>query len=172
MTDRQTALRNIAVGDIFHGQAPNGASLICLALKVTETTIYARAVTTQFSYEFDRSTGVAEWEFNGHKVPCTIDSVVSLPAEIHETMLGLDRIYADKSRDEAHKLTEDERRALVFAAKYYSANTLAMLSPAWQMMSNDRKVDPKGDLEDYDNLSSDEKVRLILVNYLIPANSP
>jgi hypothetical protein len=47
-----------------------------------------------------------------------------------------------------------------------------MLSPAWQMMSNDRKFGPKGDLEEYDSLSSDEKIRLILVNYLIPANSP
>jgi hypothetical protein len=171
VTDRQTALRNIAVGDIFHGQAPNGASLICLALKVTETTIYARAITTQFSYEFDRSTGMAEWKFHGSKILCTIDSVMPLPADISETMLGLDRIYADKSRDESHQLTEDERRGLVFAAKYYPANTIAMPSPTWPTMSIDQKFGPEDDPEEYDGLSNDEKTRLILVNYLIPANS-
>lgn len=47
MDDRKDALRLLAVGEIFHAEAPNGASLICLTLAVTETGIHARTVTTQ-----------------------------------------------------------------------------------------------------------------------------
>jgi hypothetical protein len=169
-TDRKTALAGIAVGDLFHATTPNGASLICRALEVNATTIRARAITSQYALEFDRATGVATPEIEGERVPCTIDSVAPIPGEVHAALLGLDAIYSTATRDgEGHKLTERERRALVFAALYYPAHPVAQ---SWEMMGSDRKVGPARDPEDYDDLTGDEKVDLILVNYLIPMNKP
>lgn len=171
MTDRKTALAGIAVGDLFHATTPNEASLICRALEVSATTVRARTVTSQYVLEFDRATGVATPEIEGERVPCTIDSVAPIPAEVHAALLGLDAIYSVATRgdDEGHKLTESERRALVFAALYYPAHPIPQ---SWEMMGSDRKAGPARDPEDYDGLTGDEKVELILVNYLIPMNKP
>ena len=166
-TDRKAALAAIAVGDLFHATTPNGASLICRALEVTGSTIRARTVTSQYALEFDRAMGVATPEIHGERVPCTVDSVASVPNEIHEALLGLDRAESNQAGD--HKLTKSEQRALVFAALFYPANPIAQ---SWEMMSVDRKVGPVHDPDDYDSLTNDQKVDLILVNYLIPTNEP
>jgi|ERR1044071_3053092 hypothetical protein len=166
-TDRKTALAAIAVGDLFHATTPNGASLICRALEVSDSTIRARTVTSQYALEFDRKTGVATPEIHGERVPCTVVSVASVPSEIREALLGLDRAESNKAQAEHHKLTKSEQRALVFAALFYPANPIAQ---SWEMMSVDRKVGPVHDPGDYDSLTSDQKVDLILVNYLIPTN--
>ena len=84
---REIALRNIAVGDIFHGTCPNGASLICLVTSVTEATIHARRVTTQEDIEFDRELGMNR--SSDGRVLATIDSVAPLPADIHGTGSGM-----------------------------------------------------------------------------------
>lgn len=160
MLDRSAALHSIAVGDLFHAAAPNGASLICLAHTVTETTIHARPVTSQDEYEFDRGTGVADREINGDRVPCIIDSVAPLPADIHQVMLGLDRKSSDPSPEKDSGLNDAECRGLIFAAQYYPAN------PIEPRLGNSE--DPKA----YESLSKDEKIDLILINYLIPANRP
>lgn len=166
-TDRKTALAAIAVGDLFHATTPNGASLICRALEVSGSTIRARTVTLQYALEFDRATGTATPEIHGERVPCTVDSVASVPSEIRDALLSLDR--AESNQAEGHKLTKSEQRALVFAALFYPANPIAQ---SWEMMSVDRKVDPVHDPDDYDSLTNDQKVDLILVNYLIPTNEP
>src|SRR6266404_266350 len=131
MADRKTALRNIAVGDIFHAEAPNGASLICLTRRVTETIIYARRVTTQSYHEFDRATGVEECE----RDPCTIDSATPLPADIHRIILGLDRKYREAEYRRAEdpdrpwdpgesRLTDDQKRGLLFVVSFYRENPI------------------------------------------------
>jgi len=119
---REIALRSIAVGDIFHGTCPNGASLICLVISVTEATIHARRVTTQEDIEFDRELGV-ERSGDG-RVLATIDSVAPLPADIHEVMLGLDRRYRFGHGLERLKLTDVEKRAFSFIHDYYPSNRL------------------------------------------------
>jgi hypothetical protein len=168
-TDRKTALAAIAVGDLFHATTPNGTSLICRALEISDLTIRARTVTSQYALEFDRATGVATPEIRDERVPCTVDSVASVPNEIREALLGLDRAESDKAQAEHHKLTESEQRALVFAALFYPANPIAQ---SWEMMSVDRKVGPVHDPGDYDSPTRDEKIDLILLNYLIPKNKP
>jgi hypothetical protein len=165
--DRKTALANIAAGELVHASAPNGASLVCLIEKVTDQIISARQVTSQHLYEFDRTTGLAERDIRGRKVPCIIDSVALLPTDVHDALTGLNRIYADRTRDEDHQLTESERRALVFAARYYPLHPIAP-PQSWEMMSVDRKIGEVGDPEDYDNLTDDEKIESILINFLIP----
>ena len=43
MTDRASALRKLAVGDIFHARNPQtNASLVCIVTAVDEATIYAK----------------------------------------------------------------------------------------------------------------------------------
>ena len=131
MTQRQVALKNIAVGDIFHGRPKGTASVICLALQVGEKTIFARRITTQSVHEFDRTTGVE----NAHSNPVIIDSVAPLPTDIRDILLGLDRKYRESEyryandpnwqmpEDEA-KLTKEEIRALLFVGKHYEANQI------------------------------------------------
>ncbi|WP_428671162.1 hypothetical protein [Reyranella sp.] len=122
MPDREDELRKLAVGDIFHANSPNGASLICLVLSVTEEAIQSRTVTTQVYLEFDRRTGNAEW--GEDPIICTIDSITPLPVEIHNTMLGIDRKFRLERNLERLRLTDAEKRALVFVASHYPSNQL------------------------------------------------
>lgn len=120
MGDRNAALDALCIGDIFHAESPNGASLICLVMGVTDTTIHARTVTTQTYLDFDRRTGVAEW--GDDRIPCTVDSVARLPADIHNEMLGIDRKFRLERDRERLKLTDAEKRALLFVDSHYSSN--------------------------------------------------
>ena len=166
MDRREAALRAIAVGNLFHATSPNGASLNCLALDVSEIAISARCITSRDMYEFNRTTGVADKNVNGKRVPCTIDSVAPLPPAMREILLELDRVYANPG-DDGHRLSEAERRALVFAARYFPANPLPL---PWSAMGIARSFAGDGDPDDYDSLTSAQKVELILVSYLIPQN--
>lgn len=125
MTERETFLQRLLVGDIFHAAAPNGASLVCLITRVTETTIEARTVTHQMQFQFDRRTGAADTDWgDGEIVVCIIDSVAPLPVEIHDVMLGLDRKMRLEHNIERIKLNDAEKRALIFVGGYYSSNPL------------------------------------------------
>jgi hypothetical protein len=130
MFDRETQLAKLDIGDIFHAESPSGASLICLVLSVGQTTIQARRVTTQESLKFDRRTGVTVADDEG--VPCVIDSVTPLPAEIHDIFLELDRKYQKYRPDrdpERFKLTDAEKKALLFVGQHYASNLLASPVP-------------------------------------------
>jgi hypothetical protein len=122
MTNREFILENLVVGDIFHAESPNGASLICLVTSITKDIIEARTVTTQLDFRFDRRTGVAKW--GDKQVPCTIDSVAPLPAEIHSVMLGLDRKFRFERDPVQLKLNDAEKRALIYIDSHYSSNRL------------------------------------------------
>ena len=116
MIDRELSLSNLAEGDIFHGECPNGASLICLVTSVSENIIEARTVTTQLHFQFDRKTGIAKW--GDEPVICTIDSVAPLPMEIHNVMLGLDRKFGQEIEhspiEDLKDRTRQQRSTLVF----------------------------------------------------------
>jgi hypothetical protein len=130
MFDRKTLLAKLDIGDIFHAESPGGASLICLVLSVDQTTIKARRVTTQENLEFDRRTGVTVADNEG--VPCVIDSVAPLPAKIHDVFLELDRKYQKYRPDrdpERFKLTDAEKKALLFVGPHYASNPLASSVP-------------------------------------------
>lgn len=112
---------NLAVGDIFHAERPNGIRLICLAISVTKTTIRARSVTNDQHFEFDRQTGNGIVELLGEQSPCAIYSTSPLPVDIHNTILGIDRKYRLEEDEELLKLNDDEKRALLYVAKHYSS---------------------------------------------------
>jgi hypothetical protein len=135
MLDRAAALRNIAFRDIFHAEASNGASLICLTMSVTKKRIQARNVATQIIYDFDRESGHADWYVYGTHYTCMIDSVAPLPADIHETMLSLDRKHREveyrlaedpdwEMPPEQARLTEEEKRGLLFVSHFYPENPI------------------------------------------------
>jgi hypothetical protein len=163
--NREKALRQITAGDIFHASAPNGASLICLAEKIAETTIRARTVTNHFSFDFDRTSGVAEWEYEGcPAVSCTIDSVAKLPPEVHALMLEFDRKYGSK---EDPRLTIDQKRALLFVWGFYPAHPLPM---PWQTMSVGN-VTATEESEGHE-LTLEEFQNRLLVVFQIPGSRP
>lgn len=132
MTEREAALRTIAVGDIFHARIrpDDGPSYICLALQVHEDRIFARRMTVQSVHWFDRATGV---EIDDDRV--VIDSVAPLPDDIRKIMLGLDQKYREdeyrwaedpdwEPPEGSSRLTPDQRRALLFIADFYPAHPL------------------------------------------------
>jgi hypothetical protein len=163
----ESALKRISAGDIFHASAPNGASMICLASEVTESIIHAKTVTSQFVFEFDRTTGVADWEYEGRRVRCVIDSVAPLPPEVHALMLELKEKYSTPSED--GRLTVDQKRALLFVSRFYPENPLAM---PWETMSTGRIAKAVGDdLEDHELTLKEFQDRL-LAAFMIPGPRP
>lgn len=135
MTDRETALRQVAVGDIFHASARNdGPSYPCLALQIREDRIFARRMTTQSVHWFDRATGV---EVDDDRI--VIDSVTPLPADIHKIMLGIDRKFREAEYRRAEEpdwrppedyfhLSDDQHRAFSFIDDFYPAHPLPLLA--------------------------------------------
>ncbi|MGH7153590.1 MAG: hypothetical protein ACREF3_06640 [Acetobacteraceae bacterium] len=122
MEHREAAFVNLAVGDIFHAESPNGASLLCLVTSLTDASIQARTVTTQICLQFDRRTGIAEW--GNHSVPCTIDSIAPLPADIRDIVLGIDVKFRSEQKTERLRLSDAEKRALIYVDSHYSSNQL------------------------------------------------
>ena len=126
MTDRRTALQGLAVGDIFHGRSPNGASLICLVTAVDDGAIYSRRITTQDDIQFDRETGIEVGD-----VPSSIDCVAPLPPDALEVLLAYDRKGQElaasfrggiRPPDERYRLTPEERRAFHLLHEHVAAN--------------------------------------------------
>jgi hypothetical protein len=170
MTKREAAVGSITVGDVFHATSPNGASLICLALEVTDTAIISQILTSMYELKFDRKTGAAERDFHGEHVACTIDSVAPLPGDFKETLIAMYRAHSRKDKDDEPGLKDPEHRALVFAAQYFPAHPIAPPDQAWEMMSVGKSVGAPAEIKEYESLTREEKIELILINFLIPAN--
>ena len=116
-------------------KATNGASLLCLAMSVTATTILARNVATQIVYDFDRVTGFAH---GMSTAPFT--TVRSIPSRLSRrtftrSCLSLDRKYREgeyrRAEDpewrmppEQARLTEEEKRGLLFVSHFYPENPI------------------------------------------------
>lgn len=119
MTPRETALRAIRIGDIFHGVGDKSPSLLLVATSITESTINARTITHQLEFKFDRRTGVGRESKYG--VLGTIDSVQPLPREIYETLIDMDRRY---HAGDDPKLTAAEKKALLIVYDFYDAHPI------------------------------------------------
>jgi hypothetical protein len=128
MHDRETALRNLSVGDIFHARSLNGASLVCRVTGVDDGTIYARRIHTQDDVRFDRRTGVEVG-----KPHTAIDCVTPFPADIHKIFVELDRKYQElmalvrqgiELTPAQTKMTAGEKRADLFIDEHVAANPI------------------------------------------------
>lgn len=115
-------LATVQVGNIVHGTYPNDGSAICLVCEVTDEAIITRAFTTQYSFIFNRQTGITTRP-DGTEV-CHLDSVAQLPREIHSAILDIDRKYRSRDSREGDKLQRHEIDALLFVADYYPAHPL------------------------------------------------
>jgi len=162
-TSRESAIQLISADDIFHASAPNGASLICLTSKVTEQIIHAQTVTSQFVFEFDRSSGVADWVHEGNHTRCIIDSTAPLPPEMHAYMLELKHKYSTPG--ENPRLTDGQKRALLFVSRFYPANPLPMPEDATTI----RSVAQTEGVSKNEKLSLKEYQDRLLDAFLIPA---
>lgn len=163
MTEREAALKSVAVGELLHATSPNNASLICLVEEITANAIHARSITSRYRLRFNRATGVAEFGEHGCVVACLVDSLERLPPEVHHVMMGLDRKYGTSG--DLQPLTEEEKRALVFAARFYPQHPLPL--PAEMMAVGRERAEPVR-LDDYDDISPEQRIELILANFLIP----
>src|SRR5690349_24794305 len=108
MIDRKEVLASLLVGDILWATSGKGSGLVCLITAVTDTTIHARTMTTQYLVKFDRRTGKGELKGRIETTPCTIGSIAPLPVDIHNVMLGIDRKFRLEWDEERVKLNEDE----------------------------------------------------------------
>ncbi|MGA8399308.1 MAG: hypothetical protein WB697_05425 [Stellaceae bacterium] len=128
MTDRESSLRKLAVGDIFHARSPNGASLVCLVTSVDDRTIYARRIHTQDDVRFDRTTGL--------RMPSArtrIDCVAPFPPDLHNIFLEVDRKHrelTDLTRQgveltlDQTRMTDDEKRANLSINQHVADNPI------------------------------------------------
>jgi|SRR5215469_1827554 len=83
--DRERKIRAIKVGDIFHAEAHNGASLLCQTLAISDTTIQAqRMFMGDEILRFNRTTGLEEEEKGA---PLKTDSVAPSPDDIRYVIL-------------------------------------------------------------------------------------
>jgi hypothetical protein len=121
MSARRAALENVKVGDMIHAEGSNGGSFICLVTDVTETHIRARTVTHQILLQFDVERGMAI--VPGHRIECKIDSAVPLPQDVYDSLVGIDERYRRDTDIESARLSETERRALIFSVRHYRSTS-------------------------------------------------
>lgn len=123
MSNREALIRNIKVGDIFHAEGTNGASLLCLATSISEATIRARRLLVPEEIKFDRVTGL---EITSRDAKSPIDSVAPLPADIREVLEKLDYRYNNNPNptSTSARLTDAEKHALLFIDKHYRENQI------------------------------------------------
>jgi hypothetical protein len=117
MHSRRAALANVKVSDMIHAEGSNGGSFICLVTGVTSTHIQARTVTHQICLQFDFELGVAH--VPGHRIVCTINSTEPLPKDVYDALVGIDERYRTSTDPDRARLSEIERRALIFAVRHY-----------------------------------------------------
>jgi hypothetical protein len=164
MANREAVLHNIKVGDIFHAEAPNGASMPCQALTITDKAIEAQRMFMPGEIlRFDRTIGLEQGKKGGawktviplpddiarlilrvyminnvykrsdgttflkdgeETAPASIDSVAPLPNDIRDVLLKLDHRNRTSNNFGDAKLSEPEKRALVFIQHHYRNNQI------------------------------------------------
>lgn len=122
--NREELLSLLVPGDILQAIHHDGdGTPPCLVISVDTETIATRSVTTQQLYVFNRRTGVTLP--NGDRQGATVKSVEPLPAEIHNTLLEIDRKYRLGHRNvSSAKLTDGQKKALLFIADHYERHQI------------------------------------------------
>jgi hypothetical protein len=121
ISNRETQISKLSVGDMFHASFSNEATRICIVTSVNNRTLAARAITTQENFDFDRTFGRAK-SLEG--AVCTIDSVYTLSTETRDVLLEIDRRYGGEPGSDGLPLSAIERRALIDAGASFSSNPL------------------------------------------------
>lgn len=118
--DWRTQLSGLVSGDLVHGRDEGKQHLICLVQSVGPNRIKTRGITTQEQVTFDIGTGE-----NVEAPGCRLDSIMPLPVDVHDVLLGLDR----KMRLGDPQISEAEKAAFDFADKICLAHPLGTTGP-------------------------------------------
>lgn len=102
-------------GDLVHGRCDSGQTLVCLVEAVGRDRIATRRITTQEPVTFDIETGDGMGAPGGG-----LDSIVPLPLDLHDVLLGIDR--KRRLLDRPFGLAEQDARDL--ADEVYLARPL------------------------------------------------
>lgn len=119
--ERDQVLRAIEPGDIVFAKASDGNSKIVLVYRMTETSIFARLVTSQTKMEFDRN---GQSTFVDGDYTCRIVSAAPLPVHEHNVVLGLDRKMRLSHWASDVRLSQDEKQLLLSMDDYFQARLL------------------------------------------------
>ena len=115
LSDLRSKLSWVVPGDLVHGRDEGQQSWVCLVESVGPERIEARRITTQEHLAFDSETGA-----NIDAAGCRLDSIMPLPLDVHDVLLGLDR----KMRLGNRQISAAEKAALDFATEVYRAHPL------------------------------------------------
>lgn len=123
------------VGAIFHAEGETGATRVCIAMSISETTILARDISTQAIYEFDRQNGIAIRYFGSTAYQYRIESIAPLPEDVRAIFLRMDEKLREAEYRRAENpewepspeegfLTKEEIQAYLFIDDFYRANPI------------------------------------------------
>lgn len=115
LSNWRSSLSWLVPGDLVHRRCSEGQSLVCLVESLGPDRIVTRRITTQEPVTFDIETG----EGVGAPGGC-LDSIMPLPVDLHEVLLGLDR----KRRLGDQPISPVEKDALDLADEVYAAHPL------------------------------------------------
>lgn len=113
--DWQSKLSWVVPGDLVSGREEGKRNLVYLVESVGPDCLRTRRITTQEKVTFDIETAEAI-EAPG----CRLGSIVPLPVEVHDVLLGLDR----KMRLSDQPISDAEKAALDFADEVSLAHPL------------------------------------------------
>lgn len=119
--ERDQVLRAIESGDVIFAKASDGSSKLVLVHRVSETSIFARLVTSQTKMEFDRN---GRTTFVDGDYTCQIVSAAPLPAHEYNVVLGLDRKMRLSHWASDVRLSQDEKKLLLTMDEYFQARML------------------------------------------------
>jgi hypothetical protein len=119
--ERDHVLAAIEQGDVLFARANDGSSKIVLVFRTTETSIFARLITSQTKMEFDRK---GHSTFVDGDYRCTITSAAPLPVQEYNVVRGLDRKMRLSHWASDIRLTEEETQLLLKMDEFYEARPL------------------------------------------------
>ncbi|GLR88021.1 hypothetical protein [Bradyrhizobium iriomotense] len=120
--NRRELIARLGPGDLFHAAFPNGAVRICIVTSIEDAGLFAKSITTQEAYSFDRMTGAGAPAKDG--AVCTIDSIHPLPTEIRCCLREIDQRNATRRGLDALRLSDAEQRALLDAGSLFEKHPL------------------------------------------------
>jgi hypothetical protein len=118
---RRQALSVVEVGDVVFGLGAGGQEKLLLVYKVDAVSIWARHVTTQVEFKFDRDGRTGPLRGGGS---CTIVSVAPLPDDEYDVAIGLDRRARTEKDRPQFILTEAEINLILTKGDFYRARPL------------------------------------------------
>ncbi len=121
MSSRANALNAVKVGDVIFGVGASGQDKLLLVYRADPSSFSARHVTTQMTFRFDRG-GKTELYADGGYV--TIVSTATLPPEMYDVAIGLDRKMGTAKEYPEAVLSKAEIQLLLTHGAFFTSHQL------------------------------------------------